>query len=153
MNMAVAFNPTMANGLQNPMAGLSSVGSVDPRLLGLSASGAQMPAIGYGVGGAGIAPQGNMWDRFSNWMGSSNNMQTLGTIAQGLGALGGLYMGNRQLGLAREQLGLQREAFNANLNNSIQSYNTRLEDRIRGRTSNPNEADIQAYLARHRLSR
>lgn len=150
MNTAWAFNPTVANGLQNPMTGFNTAFGADPRM------GNMLPAtstLGLGsVQDLGAASP-SIWDRFSALIGDRDKMEGMGSLMGGLGALGGMYLGGRQLGLARDQLGLQREAFNANLNNSIQSYNTRLEDRIRGRSSNPNEADIQAYLARHSLSR
>ena len=86
------------------------------------------------------------------WLG---NYQNLGTAVQGLGTLAQAYLGYQGLKQAKEALGLQKEAFNANLNNSIQTYNTSLEDRIRGRTSDytGKEADVAAYLAKHSLKR
>ncbi|EAA6070268.1 hypothetical protein DQY91_22435 [Salmonella enterica subsp. enterica] len=61
----------------------------------------------------------------------------------------------QSLGLAKDQLQFQKDAYNTNLNNSIQSYNTQLEDRIRGRTSNyaGKEEDVQTYLANNRLGK
>ena len=86
------------------------------------------------------------------WLG---NYQNLGTAVQGIGTLAQAYLGYQGLKNAKEALGLQKEAFNANLNNSIQTYNTSLEDRIRGRTADyaGKENDINAYLAKHSLKR
>ena len=95
----------------------------------------------------------NWFQRGMDW--TNKNAAGLGSLAQGLGALSGMYFGSRQLGLAREQLGFQKEAFNTNMRNSIQSYNTSLEDRIRGRSSDyeGKENDVRAYLDRHSLRR
>ena len=76
------------------------------------------------------------------------NMPTLQTGLQGLSTIGnlwGAYQGNK---LARKQLSLSTDAYNTNLTNSIKSYNTQLEERIRGRYSPTNaigqaEADRQ----------
>ena len=76
------------------------------------------------------------------------NNATLQTGLQGLSTIGnlwGAFQGNK---LARKQLSLATDAYNTNLTNSIKSYNTQLEDRIRGRHSPTNaigqaEADRQ----------
>lgn len=76
------------------------------------------------------------------------NMGTLNTGFKGLATLGnlwGAFQGNK---LARKQLSLATDAYNTNLTNQIKSYNTQLEDRIRGRHSPTNaigqaEADRQ----------
>ena len=84
-----------------------------------------------------------------------SNGQNLGTVIQGFGTVAQAYLGWQAMKQAKQQLNFQKEAFNANLNNSISSYNTSLEDKIRGRTSNyeGKEADVQAYLAKHSLKR
>lgn len=99
-------------------------------------------AVDPNAGGGGIG----------GWLGKSGN---LGAAVNGFSALAGAYMGYQQLRQAKEGLRFQREAFNANLANSIKSYNTALEDRIRGRTSNyeGKEADVERDLARHSLVR
>jgi hypothetical protein len=80
-------------------------------------------------------------------------MSNAGSIMNGIAALGGAYMGYKQLGMAKDQFNFQKKAFQTNLRNSIQSYNTALEDRIRGRTSayDGKEQDVQAYLSKNSL--
>lgn len=91
-------------------------------------------------------------DGLKGWL---SNGQNLGAVIQGFGTVAQAYLGWQAMKQAKQQLNFQKEAFNANLNNSISSYNTSLEDKIRGRTSNyeGKEADVQAYLAKHSLKR
>jgi hypothetical protein len=68
------------------------------------------------------------------------NTGTLNTGFKGLATLGnlwGAFQGNK---LARKQFSAAQDAYNTNLTNSIKSYNTQLEDRIRGRYSPTNAA-------------
>lgn len=120
------------------------------------------------TGGAPVA--GGMGSTFASWLPSEDTMRTLfgGTnpetgfqssgivspLAQGLGALFQGWTGMQQLGLARDQLNFQKNAFNTNLRNQTQAYNTALEDRIRGRSSNyeGKEQDVQNYLNQNRLN-
>ena len=120
------------------------------------------------TGGAPVA--GGLGSTFASWLPSEDTMRTLfgGTnpetgfqssgivspLAQGLGALFQGWTGMQQLGLARDQLNFQKNAFNTNLRNQTQAYNTALEDRIRGRTSNyeGKEQDVQNYLNQNRLN-
>lgn len=82
------------------------------------------------------------------------NGENLSALAQGIGALSGAWMGRKQLGIARDNLNFQRDAFERNFANQTRSYNTSLEDRIRGRSADyaGKENDIQSYLDRHRLT-
>ena len=87
----------------------------------------------------------------------ANGNQSTGALGGALGALqglGNLYLGFQSYGLAKDQLAAQQQAYKTNLANSVASYNTNLEDKIRGRTSNyaGKEADVQSYLASHKLS-
>lgn len=119
---------------------------------------------------AGNSVLGGMGDSFASWLPSEDTMRTLfgGTnpetgfqssgivspLAQGLGALFQGWTGMQQLGLARDQLNFQKNVFNTNLRNQSQAYNTALEDRIRGRSSNyeGKEQDVQNYLNQNRLN-
>lgn len=96
-------------------------------------------------GQAGVAGDG-----VTGWLGNSQN---LSAVFQGIGALTQAYLGFQQLRQAKEGLKFQKQAYKANLANSEQSYNTSLEDRIRGRTSNyaGKEEDVQSYLSANRL--
>lgn len=84
------------------------------------------------------------------------NMDTLNTGFKGLATLGnlwGAYQGNK---LARKQLALSTDAYNTNLTNSIKSYNTQLEDRIRGRYSPTNtigQAEATKQIEANKLVR
>ena len=95
---------------------------------------------GSAAGGSGLG----------NWL---SNGQNLGVAIQGFGTLANAYLGFQQLKNAKQNLAFQKDAFNTNLINSTQNYNTSLEDRIRGRTSayEGKENDVQAYLAKHSL--
>lgn len=88
---------------------------------------------------------------FRNQNGSFNtgNLQlALGGI-QTLGALWNSYQQNK---LAKESLGLQREAFETNLANQTQTYNTSLEDRIRARYATEGRSEqADSYIAEHSL--
>ena len=133
-----------------------------------------MPAQGtpfsYGMGGAtpaGVTPtapadtgggfmnfmrgqQGVAGDGVTGWLG---NGQNLGAVVQGIGALTNAYLGFRQLSMAKDQLNFQKSSWAKNFANSVSTYNTSLEDRIRGRTSDyaGKENDVQSYLAKHKL--
>lgn len=84
------------------------------------------------------------------------NMPTLQTGLQGLSTIGnlwGAYQGNK---MARKQLALSTDAYNTNLTNQIKSYNTQLEDRIRGRHSPTNVAaqdQASQYIDKNKLTR
>lgn len=63
-----------------------------------------------------------------------------GNVFQGISALGNLYTGIQQIGIAKDALSLAKNQYNtskalmqANLDNSVQSYNTSLADRYRAR--------------------
>lgn len=123
------------------------------------------------LGGTGSVPvsSSGLGSTFASWLPSEDTMRTLfgGTnpetgfqssglvapLAQGLGSLFQGWTGMQQLGLARDQLAFQKDAFNTNLQNQTSAYNTALEDRIRGRTSDyaGKENDVQRELTAKRL--
>lgn len=61
------------------------------------------------------------------------NMPTMQLGLQGLGSLASLWMGNKSLGMAKDQFNFTKDMTNTNLNNQLQTYNTSLEDRLRTR--------------------
>lgn len=94
----------------------------------------------------------------SNQQGGSDfgwNMDTANFGLKGLATLGnlwGAFQGNK---LARKQFGLARDAYNTNLTNQIKSYNTTLEERIKGRHPTNDvaaQAKADAYIAANKLT-
>jgi len=79
-----------------------------------------------------------------------------GQLNQGIQAGGALlqgYLGFKQLGLARDSLNFQRDAFNKNYQNQVQTTNRQLEDRQRLRAAaNPGAQSVEEYLANNRVS-
>lgn len=82
---------------------------------------------------------GNTNSFFGNGQSLGFNMPTMQLGLQGLGALSSLYFGSKALGMAKDQFNFQKEVTNTNLNNSINAYNTSLEDRLRTREQFNNE--------------
>lgn len=158
------FNPQQMNAAAMPMAaGMTMPTSTD---LGwstpsMAAAPAQSSPFSYGLGGqtpagvtaaptmAGAQPQGFM-GKAGSWLG---NGQNLSAVMQGIGALTSAWLGYQNLRVAKDQLGFQKDAFQKNFANQTKSYNTSLEDRIRGRTADyaGKESDVQAYLDKHKL--
>lgn len=85
--------------------------------------------------------------------GGGNALEGFSSIAQGLASLGSLYTAFQGIGLAKDQLALQKKAFNTNLANQRQTYNTSLEDTIRARyaTEGRSAEEAQSYLDTHKL--
>lgn len=113
----------------------------------------------FGQGG-GAVPGAAAGQGFWNWdanrgVGSNimNNLPAISSGIQGLGSLYGIYNGMKSMSLAKDNFNFQKTAYQTNLRNSTQSYNTALEDRIRGRTSDyaGKEADVAAYLSKNSL--
>lgn len=61
------------------------------------------------------------------------NVGTGQLALQGLGSLAGIWSSMNQNKLAKDQFNFQKDFANTNLNNSIKSYNTSLEDRLNSR--------------------
>ena len=158
------FNPQQMNAASMPApAAFSMPTSAD---LGWSMPGAATNSpFSYGMGGAtpagvtpGPAADTNFWrgqkgvagDGVTGWLG---NGQNLSAVMQGIGALTSAWLGYQNLRVAKDQLGFQKDAFQKNFANQTKSYNTSLEDRIRGRTADyaGKESDVQAYLDKHKL--
>jgi hypothetical protein len=76
------------------------------------------------------------------------------TLALGaIGTIGSLWNSFQQNKLAKQSIGLQKKAFETNLANQTQSYNTALEDRIRARYHTEGRSDKAAdtYIERNKL--
>ena len=107
------------------------------------------------TGGASFTPEfdpmGNQQDSGFGW-----NMDTANFGLKGLATLGnlwGAFQGNK---LARKQFSLASDAYNTNLTNQIKSYNTTLEERIKGRHPTNDvaaQAKADAYIAANKLTR
>lgn len=150
----------------NPFYGGSSGGPTAETISAFSAAGApaQDPWAGgvdsaFGQNGQtmgttpGSAPQ--TWgQKVGGWLNGNGGVNLQASFA-GVQALTGAYLGFQQLKQAKEGLKFQKEAFNANLTNSTQNYNTSLADRINGRTSDyaGKDQDVKSYLAQHSLKR
>lgn len=110
-----------------------------------------------------VDPIGNGLDNNLEFNPTSNNPGEIGfnlptawTALQGLSTVGnlwGAYQGNK---MARKQLALSTDAYNTNLTNQIKSYNTQLEDKIRGRSAPSNaagQAEASKYIEANKLVR
>lgn len=127
------------------------------------------PELGGLAGNQQVAMPGGL-SASMDWMKANQQPDVLGagaplglgmnlpTLQLGVGALqtgAGLYTGLQALGLANKQYKLSREMANANLNNSISSYNTSLEDRVRSRygVEGKSQDDASGYIDSHKMTR
>ncbi len=77
---------------------------------------------------------------------------TASMVLGGLETLGTLWGAFQQNKLAKKSLKFQKKAFETNLANSTQVYNTALEDRIRARYATEGRPDeANQYIQRHSL--
>jgi len=121
---ALGFNSRAAGGYTAPIA-------------------AQVKAqMGSGTGGKALG-----------WFGEGGKIEGLGSIADALGSLGQIYGAIKGVGLAKDQLRFQKEAYNTNLTNTTKAYNTNLEDRVRARSFAEGRPDSYSasYLAQNRM--
>ena len=97
-----------------------------------------------GTTGGGAAPQAPGF--FSQY---GPAQYALGAI-QTLGSLWNSFQQNK---MAKEAMKFQKEAYNTNLANQEQSYNTALEDRINARyvTEGKSQAQADSYIEKNRL--
>lgn len=139
------------SGQQNQMAPLQSAAIAQQ-----AAGNVVNPGI-TGATGAGYAPitvpggQTTQGGFFMNQDGSFNggNAQLALGAVQTLGSLWNSYQQNQ---LAKKSLALQTKAFETNLANETQSYNTSLEDRIRARYHTEGRSEqADNYIAEHSL--
>lgn len=104
-------------------------------------------AVQPGLGGTGQGDKpgmfGGIWDKIGGLEGAMGLLQGIGSI----------WAANKQLGMMKESLNLNRRAFETNLANQTKSYNTALEDRANARASftGQSRAETDDYINRHRL--
>lgn len=114
-----------------------------------------IPALGS-IGAAPGSPGGGI-PGLSQVAGKAGGLSgVLGGLGQGIGALGGLasiYQGFQAQKLAKKAFKFQKGAYNNNLINSTQSYNTELGDRIAARhnTEGRSQAATDQYNRENRL--
>jgi hypothetical protein len=94
--------------------------------------------------------QGGFLQGLGGW-----NLDTAKLALGGIQTLGNILMGARALKMARDQFNYQKGVSETNLVNSIQAYNTALEDRARNRADamNQDEATTQAYIDENKAVR
>lgn len=97
-----------------------------------------------GVGGSGGFSLGGIL--------GENGAQNIGLGLGALQTLGGLWNSYNTSKLAKESLGLQKKAFETNLENNTQTYNTALEDRIRARYATEGRSEqADSYIEKNSL--
>lgn len=95
-------------------------------------------------------------------IGGANAPSTPGFFAQGgigqfalgtIHTLGSLWNSFQQNKVAKQSMAFQRDAFNQNMVNQKQTYNTALEDRINARyvTEGKSQAEAQSYIDKNKL--
>lgn len=106
------------------------------------------------AGAAGAAAQQPMAGAGGMQSPALTGWQKFGYVMDGIGAIGGLWGAIQQNKIAKQQLALSKEAYNTNMNNTIKTYNTALEDRIRARYTMEGRADqADAYIDENKLTR
>lgn len=150
-NSIYSTDPTglsMGTPTIQPGAVVAGAGATAPTGLTapVTATGAPAPTVpGMAPpGGAGAAaPGGGFFGQYGPASFALGAIQTLGS----------LWNSFQQNKLAKESFQFQKEAFQTNLENQEQSYNTALEDRINARyvTEGKSQAEADAYIERNRL--
>jgi hypothetical protein len=90
-----------------------------------------------------------------NGSGLGFNLPTIGLALDGIGTIGSLWAGFKQLSLAKEKFNYEKGITDTNLANSIKSYNTALEDRARSRafTEGRSQDEANAYVEKNKMTR
>ncbi|EBO1428191.1 hypothetical protein D5Q97_23255 [Salmonella enterica] len=107
----------------------------------------------YTSPGTSTAGNSSMFGGASQGLGMNIPTFQLGLSA--LGSLANIYGGFQANRLAKDQLSFTKDITNTNLNNSIKSYNTALEDRARSRAvaENRDQSTADEYIEKNKLSR
>jgi hypothetical protein len=135
MGTPAGTTPGMATAAVSTMGGAAPAGAAAPTV------DVQAPDVGAG---------GGFWGGLGGW-----NMDTAKLALGGLQTLGNLWMGARALKMAKEQFNYQKGVTETNLVNSIQSYNTALQDRANNRAdaTNSSQASADAYVEANKAVR
>lgn len=146
------YTSSTTNGsqLSNTQMGLNQVGASGapmgnvggPAVADVTVQAPQTPQ----TGGTGMGQQGggsNFWSKDGG----------AGLILGGIQVLGNLWSSFQAHKMAKEQMKFAREQWDTNLANQTQTYNTALEDRIRGRyaTGTRTEGELQSEIDKHSL--
>lgn len=96
--------------------------------------------------GQGSMTSPGWFDKLGGWDG-------VGSIADLIGSFGNIYGAIKGVQLAQDQLDFSKSAYNTNLANQQQTYNTSLSDRAyaRAHTQGNTAADAAAYVANNSL--
>lgn len=139
---------SLFGGGQSQGNGVTTFGAQDSLAQPLNAN-------GYNFGGQQTGATFNPTAAGAGNSGFGLNMGTAGLALGGLQSLNGLIQGNKAFSLAKDQFKYQKNVTDTNLNNSIKSYNTTLEDRLtaRGVAQGDDAATVQANIEKNRLSR
>lgn len=144
------YNNATTNGAQlnNTQMGMSQVASGGAPMgqvggAGISDVSVASPQVPQ-VGGAGGVQQGSGF--FSPQGGA-------GLVLGGIQVLGNLWSSFQAHKMAKKQMSFAREQWDTNLENQTQTYNTALEDRVRGRyaTGTRTEGELQGEIDQHSL--
>lgn len=108
-----------------------------------------------GYGGQTGFPQAPAAPAIGAGSGFGFNTGTLSAITSGIGTIGNLWNAFQAQKLAKAQFDYTKGVTDTNLNNSIKSYNTSLDDRIRARgfTEGQSQSQQDAYITKNQLSR
>jgi len=112
-------------------------------------------AFGQWLAGESSLPSGDPVSGPGQMGGLGMNLDTLKLGLSGLGTIGNLWAAFEARNLAKKQFNFTKDVTNTNLANSIQSYNTALEDRARSRAKveGQSSGEMQGYIDKNKLSR
>lgn len=128
--MAQPLLPQVSQWGNDTFGDLAALSGANPSAAGIPGTVPQIPTrntFGYTPWGNGPGEA-----RGVSYFGANAPLFSAGI--QGLSQLGNVYLGIKQLGLAKDSFNLNKRAFETNLANSRSAYNTQIRDRIAGRS-------------------
>lgn len=139
-----------------PMPGVSNDTGVMSNLSKLASFGTKDTGKPSGVGYDAFAKKFAEQYGLTKDSGMSKLGELLGNVGTGVDILSGIssiILGAKGIGIARDNLNMQRGFANANLKNSTQAYNTHLADKARARffTEGGSQADADNYVKANQL--